>query len=175
MTDDDTVAAARAAFARAAGRLAAEGGRVEAVAEFVPARRVLGIQRKAAMRPLGHAWHLGVLLLQPDLVVRAVGGITRAVEPGHPGHVALSIEDRRDHRAAAFRGPFERGATVHYDAAVVPLDADALRASDGPLLLRDGRVLVVWSAAIGAAGARDLEPYLDERVELLLHPPQGAT
>ena len=175
MTDDGAVAAARAAFERAAGRLTVEGGRTEAVGEFVPARRVLGFQRRSAMRPLGRAWHLGVLLLQPDLVVRAVAGITRAVEPGHPGHVALSIEDRREHKAAAFRGPFERGEVVHYDAAVIPLEAAALRAATGPLLLRDGRVLVIWSATVGAAGARDLEPYLDERVDLLLHPPQGAT
>ncbi len=172
--DDDAVAAARDLVQRTAAELGAAGARDEALAEFVPAHRVLLIDRPARMRPLGRVWRLGVVLLAADGSLRATGGITRAVEPGHPGHMAVSVEDRREHRAAAFRGPFARGETVNYDAVPIPLEAEALRTGAGPLLLRDGRVLVRWSASLGDDAAAPFAPYLAERVELLLHPPEGA-
>jgi hypothetical protein len=172
--DDDAVAAARALVQATTAELAAAGARDEALAEFVPAHRVLLVDRPARMRPLGRVWRLGVVLLAPDGSLLATGGITRAVEPGHPGHVAASVEDRREHRAAAFRGPFPRGETVNYDAAPIRLEATALRDGSGPLLLMDGRVLVRWSASLGDEAAAPFAPYLTERVELLLHPPEGA-
>src|SRR4051794_5266712 len=162
MSDEDALDAARALLTRTAATLAAAGARDEALAEFVPARRVLLVQRPAAMRPLGRVWRLGVLLLGPDGALRATGAITRAVEPGHPGHVSVSAEDRREHRAAAFRGPFTRGETVDYDTVPIRLEVDALRASTGPLLLRDGRLLVRWSASLGDDAAADFAPYLTE-------------
>jgi len=164
----------RRLLAETAAALAAAGARDEALARFVPARRVLGLPRAPAMRPLGRVWRLGVFLLDADGTLRATGGITRAVEPGHPGHVAASIEDRREHRAAAFRGPFARGETVHYDAPAIPLDAERLRAATGPLFLRDGRALVRWSPSVDEASAAPLAGYLRERADLLLHPPEGA-
>ncbi|MDQ1530348.1 MAG: hypothetical protein QOE37_453 [Microbacteriaceae bacterium] len=173
-SDEEAMEAVRRLLAEATATLAAAGARDEALAEFVPARRVLGFQRQPAMRPLGRVWRLGVFLLAADGTLRATGGITRAVEPGHPGHVAQSIEDRREHRAAAFRGPFARGETVHYDAPVIELDPDRLRSAPGPLLLRDGRALVRWSAAAGDDAAQPFERYLIERIDLLLTPLQGA-
>ena len=172
--DEDAVAAVRALVRRTAAELAAAGARDEALAEFVPAHRVLLLDRPARMQPLGRVWRLGVVLLAADGSLRATGGITRAVEPGHPGHMAVSVEDRREHRAAAFRGPFARGETVNYDAAPIPLEVEALTTGRGPLLLRDGRVLVRWSASLGDDAAAPFAPYLAERVELLLHPPEGA-
>ena len=172
--DEDAVAAVRDLTRRTAARLAAAGARDEALAEFVPARRVLLLDRPARMQPLGRVWRLGVVLLAPDGSLRATGGITRAVEPGHPGHMAVSVEDRREHRAAAFRGPFARGETVNHDAVPIPLEVEALRTARGPLLLRDGQVLVRWSASLGDDAATPFVPYLTERVELLLHPPEGA-
>jgi hypothetical protein len=171
---DDTVAEARDLVRRTAAELAAAGARDEALAEYVPARRVLLVDRPARMLPVGRVWRLGVLLLAPDGSLLATGGITRAVEPGHPGHVAASVEDRREHRAAAFRGPFARGETVNYDAVPIRLDAAALREAPGPLLLRDGQVLVRWSASLGDDAAAPFAPYLTERADLLLHPPEGA-
>ena len=147
----------------------------EAVGEFQPAHRRLGILRPARLRPLARAWRLGVLLLSADGTVRATGSVTRAVPPGHPGHVAASTEERREVRAAAFRGPFPEGSTVYFDSPVMELTAEALRGATGPLLLRDDRVLVRWSLSASDDAARDLGPYLDERVSLLLDPPQGAT
>ena len=173
-TDEDAVAAVRDLVRRTAAELAAAGARDEALAEFVPAHRVVLLDRPARMQPLGRVWRLGVVLLAADGSLRATGGITRAVEPGHPGHVAVSVEDRREHRAAAFRGPFARGETVNYDAVPIPLEVAALRRRHGPLLLREGQVLVRWSASLGDDAAAPFAPYLTERAELLLHPPQGA-
>ncbi len=173
-TDEDAVLAVAELARRTADALGAAGARDEALAEYVPSRRVLLIDRPSQMRPLGRVWRLGVVLLSPDGSLHATGATTRAVEPGHPGHVALSVEDRREHRAAAYRGPFTRGETVNYDAAPIPLTVEALRPSTGPLLLRDGQVLVKWSASLGDEAAAPFGPYLSERAELLLHPPQGA-
>ena len=172
---DDAVERAKRLLREAADRLAGAGIADEAVAEFEPAGRRLGIPRRARLRPVGRGWRLGVLLLQGDGTVRATGSVTRAVPPGHPGHMAVSTEERREVRAAAFRGPFPPGSSVNYDAPVIPLTADALRDATGPLLLRDDAVRVRWSLSAGDDAARDLEPYLAERVGLLLDPPLGAT
>ena len=166
---------ARGLLADAAARIAAAGVQDEAIAAFEPATRRFGIPRQARLRPVARGWRLGVLLLEADGSVRATGAVTRAVPPGHPGHMAASTEQRREVRAAAHRGPFPAGATVHYDAPVVALTPEALRDAAGPLLLRDGRVLVRWSLSAGDDAARDLEPYLAERIGLLLDPPRGAT
>ncbi|MHA7985151.1 hypothetical protein ACX9R5_05020 [Rathayibacter sp. CAU 1779] len=47
----------------AAARLGAAGARSEALAEYVPAGRVLLVPRPERLRPLGAVWRLGVLLL----------------------------------------------------------------------------------------------------------------
>lgn len=173
MEDAAAVEAARALLRAAAERLA--GVPDEAVAELQPATRRFGIPRAARLRPVGRAWRLGVLLVSADGTVRATGAVTRAVPPGHPGHMAVSTEERRQVRDAAFRGPFPEGSTVHYDAPVLDLTPEALHDGSGPLLLRDGRVLVRWSLSASDDAARELGPYLDERVGFLLDPPQGAT
>jgi len=126
------------------------------------------------MIPLGRAWRLGVFLLARDGTLHATGSITRAVAPGHPGYQSASAENRREHRAAAFRGPFERGEPVNFDAAVIELDAVSLRASRGPLFLRDDAPLVRWSPSAGEDTAVPFGPYLEDRISLLLNPPEGA-
>lgn len=173
VTDPEAVEAARERFAAAARRLAALPQ--DAVAELIPAHRRFGVPRPARLRPVGRAWRLGVLLLSADGTVRATGAVTRAVPPGHPGHMAASTEERRRIRDAAYRGPFPEGSTVLYDAPEIPLTPEALTGATGPLFLRDGRVLVRWSVSASDDAARELGPYLDERVGLLLDPPQGAT
>lgn len=171
--DEAVVAEIRGLLAGTVSDLDGAGARDEAVAAFQPARRVLLIERRASMRPLGRAWRLGVFLLQRDGVLRATGTITRAVEPGHPGHQAQSVERRREQRAAAYRA-FPLGETVNFDAPEIPMDAESLRSTDGPLFLRKGRPVVRWNAALGDAAGRDLQPYLAEFAGLLLHPPEGA-
>ena len=109
VTEDEALRDARALLAAAADRLREGRAPDEALAEFEPARRRLGVMRKPRMRPLGRVWRLGVLLLEPGGGVRATGGITRAVPPGHVRYAAVSIEARREVRAAAHRGPFPEG------------------------------------------------------------------
>jgi hypothetical protein len=172
--DERAVAEARALLQRTAAELAAGGARDEALARFTPGRRMLGITGRPAMKPIGRVWRLGVLLLAPDGALAATGAITRAVEPGHPGHVAVSAEQRREVRAAAHRGPFAEGETVNYDAEPIDLTPDALRRTTGPLFLREGRLLVRWSASAPDDAAAPFERYLAERADLLLHPPERA-
>lgn len=163
----------RSALAHAAATLAAVGARDEALAEFVPEHRVLLLTRKAAMVPLGRVWRLGVLLLDADARVYATGLITRALPPGRRAYQAQSAEQRREFRGAAFRGPFERGETVNFDAVPIDLDDAALRESPGPLLLRGGEAMVRWDRSSPDALTR-LDEYLADRVRLLVDPPEGA-
>jgi hypothetical protein len=174
VTEAGAIEGARVLLRETASQLSAAGAATEAIASFEPAARRFGVQRRARLRPLGRGWRLGVLLLDADGTVRATGSVTRAVPPGHPGHMAASTEERREVRAAAFRA-FPAGATVNFDAPLLDLSPEGLQAGAGPLLLRDGRVLVRWSLSAGDDAARDLAPYLGERVSLLLDPPQGAT
>jgi hypothetical protein len=174
VTEQEAVERARALFAQTATRLSAARAADEVIADLEPASRRFGIARRARLRPIGRGWRLGVLLLGADGTVRATGSVTRAVPPGHPGHMAVSTEERREVRSAAFRA-FPPGTTVDFDAPLITVTPEGLREAAGPLLLRDERVLVRWSLSAGDGAARDLEPYLAERVSLLLDPPQGAT
>ena len=155
--------------------LEAGGARDEALAVHHPAHKVLAITRPVALKPAGRVWRLGVLLLDREGGLHATGRITRAVPPGHPGHVAVSAEERREVRAAAYRGRFTPGETINFAAAPIELTEAALREATGPLFLLGDRALVRWSASAPDDAAADLEPYLRERADLLLHPPQGAT
>lgn len=174
-TTDDAAAIerARAVIAAAVHRLEDAGARDEAVGEYVEPRPVLGIRRDPTMRDLGRAWRLGVLLVDREGGVRATGAITRVTEPGRPQYQSTSAEIRRAYRAAAVKGRFRAGDTVNHGAVPIPLDA-SLRNAPGPLFLRDGEVLVRWSPTAADADAVPLERYLADRVELLVHPPEGA-
>jgi hypothetical protein len=172
--DDRIVSGIRAALDDAVSRLTAAGARDEALATFVPARQVMLITRKARMIPLGRAWRLGVFLLTTDGTLHATGSITRAVAPGHPGYQSVSAENRREQRAAAFRGPFQPGEPVNFDADVIELDAESLRASRGPLFLKDATPLVRWSPSAGDDSGVPFGAYLEDRIGLLTSPPEGA-
>lgn len=176
MTDDaELVTGIRAHIDDAAQRLRDAGARDEALAHYRPAHRVLRVfPRASVMEPLGRVWHLGVLLLAADGTLYTAGATTRVVPPGYPGHHSVSAEERREHRAAAERSTLERGDIVNYNATPVELDADALRSSTGPLFVRDGSALVRWSRTVGDEHARPFDDYLDERVQLLITPPEGA-
>jgi hypothetical protein len=169
---EHAVARIREQLADAVRRLEAAETRDEALAEFVPRHKRMLITREAVLRPIGRVWRLGVLLLERDGTLRATGAITRALEPGRPAYQSQSAEARREYRAAAMRGHFPAGETINYDTAPIFLDANALAASAGPLLLRDGRALVRWSPTVD--GTVEFDAYLRERVGLLTDPPQGA-
>ncbi|WP_167041187.1 hypothetical protein [Salinibacterium sp. ZJ454] len=171
--DDRIVRDIRALIALAVDRLAAANAHDEALAEFVPPKRVLLFTKDAVMKPLGRVWRLGVFLLGHDGTLYRVGSTTRAVAPGHSGYQSVSAENRRSYRAAAYKGKFARGETVNFDAEPIELDAAILRASDGPLFLRADTPMVRWNPTTTDA-AVPLAGYLDERIGLLLNPPAGT-
>jgi len=142
----------------------------EALGELVEPRRVLGIARAPRVVPRGSAWHLGVLLLTDDAVL-ATGEIVRARQEAIRGYTAESQRRRAELAAAARRGGFPEGAVVHIRWRMLDPAATGRDAASDPLAIRDGVPLVRWSAA---GGYVPLEPYLDERIELLLNPPAGA-
>ncbi|MGH1524902.1 hypothetical protein ACRAWC_13050 [Leifsonia sp. L25] len=170
--DREAVARIRDALTEAARLLTEAGARDEALAVLVPRRRTFGIPREPVLRPAGRVWRLGVLLLGRDGALYATGQLVRATPPGRTQYVSVSAETRRAYRAAAERGHFRDGETVDFDAPEIEVTADSLRTSRGPLLLRDGKALVRWSAS--SEQTVGFHSYLAERVELLAHPPQGA-
>jgi hypothetical protein len=140
----------------------------EDLGELRTPRRILGFARAPRIVPVGTAWHLGVLLLTDDAVL-ATGDIVRARAEAVRGFTAESQRARAALAAAASRGGFREGQVVH--VGWVRLDLPQLSERTSPLAVRDGVPSVRWSAA---AGYVPLERYLEERVELLRHPPDRA-
>jgi len=171
--DLDALARAARACADAAARLGEAGVAREALAEYVPPRRIFFRTKPATMRPLGDVWRLGSLLLGADGSLYALGHATRAAERGRPGYQDLAREERREIAAAALRGGYAEGTPVNYDARPLPLEAGALAAPDPaqPLGLAAGEVRVRWRAGAPLAGAPTLAAFFEERIALLVEPP----
>lgn len=142
----------------------------EALGEIVEPRRILGIARAPRVSRVDTAWHVGVLLLSDDAVY-AVGDIVRSREGVPRGFTAESQRQRAEVAAAAFRGGFADGETVHVGWTMLDPDVVDRGGASGPLALVDGVPSVRWSAAGGWA---PLAGYLDERIALLREPPTGA-
>jgi len=152
-------------FDAARASLAAAGAPREALGELVVPRRILGVARAPRIERRGAAWHLGALLLTDDAVL-ATGDIVRARQEARRGYTAESQRQRSELAAAARRGGFAEGETVHLGWRLLPPDA-----SEAPLTLHDGIPSIRWSAA---GVPMPLDAYLAERVALLLDPPAGA-
>lgn len=142
----------------------------EGLGELVEPRRILGLGRAQRIVPRGAAWHLGVLLLTDDAVL-ATGEILRARTEPRRGYTAESQRHRAELAAAARRGGFDEGATVHLGWRMLDPEAVDRGEASGPLALVAAVPSVRWSAA---GGYQPLDRYLDERIGLLLHPPGGA-
>lgn len=163
-----------AALREAAASLRSAGIPDEALATFRPEQAVLRIfTRPSKLTPLARVWRLGVFLLGTDGALFDTGSTTRAVPPGRAGYQSISAEERRDVRAAAYRGPFPEGSVVHHSAAPIALD-DSLRDAPGPLFLHGDALLVRWADFVDIDGAVPAERYLAERLDLLRNPPGGA-
>lgn len=156
---DQLLAAARARLADAPR---------ERIGELQEGRRLLGIPRAARIVARGTAWHLGVLLLTDDAVL-ATGDIVRSRAEVRRGFAAESQRRRAELAAAAARGGVPAGESVHIGWHEI--DTASLDGRSKPLAIRDGHAQVRWSAA---GGYRPLAAYLDERIELLRHPPERA-
>lgn len=142
----------------------------EALGELVVPRRILGVARPARIEPRGSAWHLGVLLLTEDAVL-STGEVIRARAEVRRGFTAESQRRRAELAAAARRGGFGEGETVHLGWRMLRPDVLDAGEASAPLALREGVPVVRWSAA---GGLMPLAAYLDERIALLLDPPGGA-
>ena len=180
MTDAaaDPVARAATAVARAVSQLSLSDARAETLAELVPERRVLGITRAARLTAVGRVWRLGVLLLDADGGVYATGRVVRAERAARRSITAEAVAEQRALRAAAVKGGIPEGETVDFAANRINFDALARDAASGPLVLgSDGEggleVFVRWSPTQPDA-LTPLDRYLADRVDLLVHPPQGA-
>ena len=159
---DDLLAGARARLA---------GVSREGLGELLPPRRLLGILRAPRIVRRGSAWHLGTLLLTDDDLL-VTGDILRARAEVRRGFTAEPQRERAQLAAAARRGGFAEGETVHIGWQRLDLDAIGRGAASGPVRVVDGEPRVRWSAA---GGYVPLAGYLDERVGLLVDPPGGAT
>ncbi len=144
----------------ARGRLA--GTPRERLGEWVTSRKILGIGRAPRIVPVGDAWHLGVLLIAPEVVL-ATGEIVRARAEVIRGYTAESQRARAEVAAAARRGGFDEGETVHLGWQVIDLAAVDAGGSSGPLSVSGGIPQIRWSAG---GGIRPLRDYLDEQVGL---------
>ncbi|WP_322410959.1 glutaminase [Microbacterium invictum] len=143
----------------------------EGLGELLPPRRLLGIRRSPRIVRQGDAWHLGTLLLTDDELL-ATGDILRARAEVRRGFTAESQRRRAELAAAARRGGFAEGETVHIGWRRLDLDAIGRGAASDPVRIAGGEPQVRWSAK---GGWVPLARYLEERVDLLLNPPGGAT
>jgi hypothetical protein len=140
----------------------------EALGELQVRPRILGIPRAPRIVPVAEAWHVGILLLTDD-DVRVTGRVVRARAEVRRGYTAESQRARADLAAAARRGGFAEGQSVHIDW--LTLDLRELTERTSPLAVQAGVPMIRWSAA---GGYTPLAGYLDERISLLQHPPAGA-
>lgn len=134
----------------------------EALGEWVANRRLLGFGRAPRIVRVGEAWHLGALLVGTDAVY-ATGEILRAREDVVRGFTAQSQRERAERAAAAFRGGFAEGETVHLGWSPIDIDAVDAGGVSGPLDGAGGTVMIRWSAS---APARPLADYLADQLAL---------
>ena len=142
----------------------------EALGELVEPRRVLGIARAAAHRPPRRRLAPRACCSSPTTPCSPRATSSAPGRRRRAGFTAESQRRRAELAAAARRGGFAEGETVHIGWRMLDLDAVDRGAASGPLALRDGVPSVRWSAA---GGYVPLDAYLDERIELLRHPPAG--
>ena len=150
----------KALFDDARRRLA--GSPRERLGDWAHARRLLGFGRAPRIVPVGEAWHVGVLLIA-DAAVYATGEILRARTEAPRGYTAQAQRERSERAAAAARGGFADGETLHLRAVEIDVDAVSRGGASGPLAMVDGIPSVAWNAA---GARRSLAEYLDEQLSL---------
>lgn len=134
----------------------------ERLGEWATPRKVLGIGRAPRIVPVGDAWHLGVLLIGTDAVA-ATGEVLRARTEAIRGFTAESQRARAALAAAARRGGFAEGETLHLGWEPVDLAVVDAGGSSGPLSMVAGIPQIRWSKG---GGIRPFSDYLDEQIAL---------
>ena len=135
----------------------------EWLATYTPTRGIGPFAKPDRFRTAGHAWRLGVLLLDADARLYSTGEVTRAIEPGRAAvNRSAEGERRRMIRAAASRS-VPRGDVINFGFSPIDTSADAVLAGLGWLAVLGGRVVVKLEAGASA----DLETYLADRAKLL--------
>jgi hypothetical protein len=155
-------------LAAAVERLDAGGARDEFLVELIQPRW-LGVKLGARLDTVDRVWRLGVVLLSRSGALYATGTTLRVTEPRHPNAQSRLAEDRREIRALALKSGIPGGETINLDALDIQLDA--LTETSRPVARRDGELFVAWAPG---SDLTPLGPYLDERVALLVDPPEGA-
>lgn len=149
-------------------RLDAAGARDEVLVELTQPRW-LGVKLAARLDTVERVWRLGVLLLGHSGNLYATGTTLRVSEPRHPNAQSRLAEDRRELRALALKSGISGGETINLDA--VDIHLDAVDAQSRPVARTDAGLVVAWAPG---SELTPLAPYLDERIGLLVEPPEGA-
>lgn len=122
---------------------------------------------RAKLRVVGEVWRVGALCLDADGGVWATGEVLVVTAPTHPNFRSESALARNELRGLLLRAGVREGSTAVVDPRVLDLDAP-----EPPLAATDEGLGVLWTPG---GAAVPLAAYLTERVELLIHPPPGAT
>lgn len=157
-----TAPAAPASALLAAARERLAGSAQERIGVDAAQRRIFGITRTPRIVPAGFAWHVGVLLIT-DAGVLATGDVLRARTEVRRGFTAESQRARAERAAAAVRGGFADGETLHVGWREIDVAAVDRGEASAPLSVRDGVVSVQWSSG---SAARPLVDYLDEHLQM---------
>jgi hypothetical protein len=155
-------------LAAAIDRLSAARARDELLVDLIRPRW-LGVRLAPRLEPVERVWRLGVLLLGHSGALYATGTTLRVSEPRHPNAQSRLAEDRRELRALALKSGIPGGETINLDAIDIPLDA--LTPTSRPVAKTDAGYLVAWARG---SDLTPLDAYLDERIALLVGPPEGA-
>lgn len=155
-------------LAAAVEQLSASGARDELLVDLVRPRW-LGVRLAPRLDTVERVWRLGVLLLGHSGALYATGTTLRVSEPRHPNAQSRLAEDRRELRAIALKSGISGGETINLDARDIPIDA--LGPDTRPIAKTEAGYLVAWAAG---SDLTPLAAYLDERIALLVDPPQGA-
>lgn len=146
----------------ASARVRLAGRPQERLGDWVAARGLLGFGRAPRVVPVGAAWHVGTLLIS-DAAVYATGEILRARADAPRGYTAEAQRTRSERAAAAARGGFAEGETVHIDFREIDLAAVDRGEASGPLEVVGGIPHIRWSTT---GAPRPLAAYLDDLLSL---------
>lgn len=136
------------------------------ITEFIPAHTRFFITKKARFIDLAVGWQLGVLLLTSDGGIHTAGESTRAVPPGHPGHVSLDRERRREFMRIAFEHGFTEGEVLYFNSPAIPLEVGQSLPNDAALVLHNETLSVRWNRNLPVDTSVPLERYLNEQLAL---------